>query len=69
MRHLVLSPVQPFRDSPGELAGSTLLLSYMPLRQRLPVAIGPDVTEADALLDFHLDHADYIASIEGGEVM
>lgn len=45
----------------------TLLLPYVPLWQRLLIAIGQGVTEMDALFGFYLDPAGYIASIEGGK--
>lgn len=46
----------------------TLLLPYVPLWQRLLIAIGQGVTEADSLFGFYIDPAGYLASIEGGEV-
>ncbi|QNN66445.1 hypothetical protein H9L13_06825 [Sphingomonas lutea] len=49
----------------------TLLLPYIPLWQRLLIAIGQGVTEADALFGFYLDPAGYLASSGGdfGEIV
>jgi hypothetical protein len=46
----------------------TLLLPYMPLWQRLLIAIAEGVSAADTEFDFFLDPAAYLADIEGGEI-
>ncbi|WP_242187104.1 hypothetical protein [Sphingomonas sp. CARO-RG-8B-R24-01] len=46
----------------------TLLLPYIPLWQRLLIAIGEGLTEADAAFGFYLDPAAFLAGIDGGGI-
>jgi hypothetical protein len=46
----------------------TLLLPYVPLWQRLLIALGEEIGADEALLAFYLDPAGYLASIEGSEI-
>lgn len=46
----------------------TLLLPYVPLWQRLLIAIKQGVTELDTLFNFYLNPAEFISSIEGIDI-
>lgn len=46
----------------------TLLLPYVPLWQRLLIALGEEIGADDSLLAFYLDPVGYLASIEGSEI-
>ncbi|MCU6453429.1 MBL fold metallo-hydrolase [Sphingomonas sp. A2-49] len=46
----------------------TLLLPYVPLWQRLLIALGEGIGADNALLDFYLDPAAYLAGIDGSEI-